>query len=106
MPAERHMARPRLCGAIAPWTAGGRFYDYRFGSLKKMERQFLIDEFKIEESWRLFKIMGEFVDGVEELHHIGPAVSIFGSARIARAMVSSCISPWDTLVASSLRTML
>jgi uncharacterized protein (TIGR00730 family) len=34
------------------------------------------------ESWRLFKIMGEFVDGVEALHDIGPAVSIFGSARV------------------------
>jgi uncharacterized protein (TIGR00730 family) len=47
-----------------------------------MEKQFLIDDFKIGESWRLFKIMGEFVDGVEGLHNIGPAVSIFGSARI------------------------
>ena len=47
-----------------------------------MEKQFLIDEFKIEESWRLFKIVGEFVDGIETLHNIGPAVSIFGSARL------------------------
>jgi uncharacterized protein (TIGR00730 family) len=47
-----------------------------------MEKQFLIDDFKIGESWRLFKIMGEFVEGVEALHNIGPAVSIFGSARI------------------------
>ena len=47
-----------------------------------MERQFVIDEFKLEESWRLFKIIGEFVDGVEALHDIGRAVSLFGSARI------------------------
>ena len=47
-----------------------------------MEKQFLINDFKIGESWRLFKIMGEFVEGVEALHNIGPAVSIFGSARI------------------------
>ncbi len=47
-----------------------------------MEKQFLIDDLKIGESWRLFKIMGEFVEGVEALHNIGPAVSIFGSARI------------------------
>jgi len=47
-----------------------------------MEKQFLIDEFKIEESWRLFKFLGEFVDGIETLHNIGPAVSIFGSARL------------------------
>ena len=46
-----------------------------------MEKQFLIDDFKIGESWRLFKIMGEFVDGVDNLHDIGPAVTIFGSAR-------------------------
>jgi uncharacterized protein (TIGR00730 family) len=47
-----------------------------------MEKQFLIDDLKLGESWRLFKIMGEFVDGVENLHDLGPAVSIFGSARI------------------------
>ena len=47
------------------------------------EKQFLIDDFKLGESWRLFKIIGEFVDGVEALHEIGPAVSIFGSARIS-----------------------
>ena len=47
-----------------------------------MERQFLIDDFKLGESWRLFKIIGEFVEGVEALHDLGPAVSIFGSARI------------------------
>jgi len=46
-----------------------------------MEKQFLIDEFKLEESWRIFKIIGEFVEGVESLYDIGPAVSIFGSAR-------------------------
>ena len=34
------------------------------------------------ESWRVFKIMSEFVDGFEQLSHIKPAVSIFGSARI------------------------
>jgi uncharacterized protein (TIGR00730 family) len=47
-----------------------------------MEKQFVIDDFKLGESWRLFKIMGEFVEGVESLHDLGPAVSIFGSARM------------------------
>ncbi len=46
-----------------------------------MEQQFLIDDLKLGESWRLFKILGEFVDGVETLHDLGLAVSIFGSAR-------------------------
>lgn len=34
-----------------------------------------------EETWRVFRIMAEFVEGFEELANIGPAVSIFGSAR-------------------------
>jgi len=46
-----------------------------------MERQYLIDDFTSSEAWRVFRIMGEFVEGVESLHEVGPAVSIFGSAR-------------------------
>ncbi|RLC21282.1 MAG: TIGR00730 family Rossman fold protein [Deltaproteobacteria bacterium] len=46
-----------------------------------MEKQFLINALEMGEAWRLFKIIGEFVEGVETLHDIGPAVSIFGSAR-------------------------
>ncbi len=33
------------------------------------------------EAWRVFRIMGEFVEGFDELMRLGPAVSIFGSAR-------------------------
>jgi uncharacterized protein (TIGR00730 family) len=40
-----------------------------------------INDFKTGESWRLFKIMGEFVEGIDALYKLGPAVSIFGSAR-------------------------
>jgi len=50
--------------------------------MKQMEKQYLIDDFTMGESWRVFKIMGEFVEGIEALHDIGPAVTIFGSARI------------------------
>ena len=46
-----------------------------------MEKQFLIDDLKIGEAWRLFKIVGEFVEGVDALHNLGPAVTFFGSAR-------------------------
>ncbi|MDR1866239.1 MAG: TIGR00730 family Rossman fold protein [Bacteroidales bacterium] len=39
------------------------------------------NEIKTEDSWRIFKIMSEFVEGYEKLSRIGPCVSIFGSAR-------------------------
>ena len=38
-------------------------------------------QIKSEESWRIFKIMSEFVEGIDKLSKIGPCVSIFGSAR-------------------------
>lgn len=47
-----------------------------------MEKQFLVNDLNIGEAWRLFKIMGEFVEGIDTLNEIGPAVSFFGSARI------------------------
>ncbi|MBN1932572.1 MAG: TIGR00730 family Rossman fold protein [Desulfobacterales bacterium] len=47
-----------------------------------MEKQFLVDAVTRGESWRLFRIMGEFVDGIDTLDDLGPAVSIFGSARV------------------------
>jgi len=47
-----------------------------------MEKQYVIDQMGLSESWRLFRIMGEFVEGVEEMSDLGPAVSIFGSARL------------------------
>jgi len=39
------------------------------------------NEVKTNDSWAIFKIMGEFVSGYEKLSKIGPCVSIFGSAR-------------------------
>ncbi|HAP68309.1 MAG TPA: TIGR00730 family Rossman fold protein [Flavobacteriales bacterium] len=38
-------------------------------------------EIKSKDSWQIFKIMAEFVEGFETLARIGPCVSIFGSAR-------------------------
>ena len=46
----------------------------------KNER-YLIDQIKPQESWRVFRIMAEFVDGIETLSSLEPAVTIFGSAR-------------------------
>ena len=34
-----------------------------------------------KETWRLFRIISEFVDGFETLHDVNPAVSVFGSTR-------------------------
>ncbi|GAA4307000.1 TIGR00730 family Rossman fold protein [Nibribacter koreensis] len=39
------------------------------------------NEIKIADSWQIFKVMSEFVEGFEKMAKIGPCVSIFGSAR-------------------------
>ena len=39
------------------------------------------NEIKTNNSWAVFKIMSEFVEGYERMARIGPCVSIFGSAR-------------------------
>jgi uncharacterized protein (TIGR00730 family) len=46
------------------------------------EGQYVIDALTIQDSWRLFKILAELVDGFEALADLYPAVSIFGSARV------------------------
>jgi uncharacterized protein (TIGR00730 family) len=40
-----------------------------------------IAQYRMHESWRIFRIMAEFVEALEELKNVDPAVSIFGSAR-------------------------
>jgi uncharacterized protein (TIGR00730 family) len=42
----------------------------------------IIEDFKGDESWRLFRIISEFTEGFDRLSHLGYAVSIFGSARL------------------------
>lgn len=46
----------------------------------KTERH-VIDHINPDESWRVFRIMAEFVEGVETLSNLSPAVTVFGSAR-------------------------
>ncbi len=46
-----------------------------------IEKQYVIDALA-EDSWRMFRILGEFVQGFEELADVGKAVTIFGSARL------------------------
>ena len=45
------------------------------------EKQYVINEITIQDSWRMFRIMAEFVDGFETLARYHPAVTIFGSTR-------------------------
>jgi uncharacterized protein (TIGR00730 family) len=47
-----------------------------------MANEYEINQLVKEESWRMFRILGEFVEGFENLTGIEPAVGIYGSARI------------------------
>ena len=49
--------------------------------IKKIFEEKDWSEIKSNDSWAVFKIMSEFVEGFEKLAKIGPCVSIFGSAR-------------------------
>jgi len=43
-----------------------------------------MEDFAKSDTWRVFRIMAELVEGFEALNNIGPAVTIFGSARLAQ----------------------
>ncbi|MBN1635767.1 MAG: TIGR00730 family Rossman fold protein [Deltaproteobacteria bacterium] len=45
------------------------------------DNRYVIDAISPQESWRVFRIMAEFVEGIETLSALPPAVTIFGSAR-------------------------
>jgi uncharacterized protein (TIGR00730 family) len=47
-----------------------------------MEKQYIIDDMTLRDTWRLFHIMAEFVEGFEKLSEVNPAITLFGSARV------------------------
>lgn len=47
-----------------------------------MEQGYEINELAKEESWRMFRIIGELVSGFDTLASVEPAVTIYGSARV------------------------
>lgn len=49
--------------------------------IRKAFKQRDWNEIKTTDSWQIFKVMAEFVEGFDKLGKIGPCVSIFGSAR-------------------------
>jgi uncharacterized protein (TIGR00730 family) len=41
-----------------------------------------VEDLKTSEAWRIFRIQAELIDGIESLYDLGPAVTVFGSARL------------------------
>ncbi len=44
--------------------------------------RYIINELRKEEAWRMFRIMGEFIEGFDTLAGLTPAVTVYGSARV------------------------
>lgn len=55
--------------------------DTKDDKIQQALKQKTWNEIQTSDSWRVFKILSEFVEGFEKLARIGPCVSIFGSAR-------------------------
>lgn len=49
---------------------------------REEEREIARQDILQQDSWKVFRIISEFVDGFETMTHIGPSVSIFGSTRL------------------------
>lgn len=46
-----------------------------------LERQYIVDDLTVKDTWRIFLILSEFVEGFEVMPDVFPAVTIFGSSR-------------------------
>jgi uncharacterized protein (TIGR00730 family) len=72
----------RRRGAVVVRGKGGA--DRRTEDQKLLRSAGPAVDFQDTDTWRTLRIMGEFVEGFDALADVGPAVSIFGSARIGR----------------------
>ncbi len=52
--------------------------------MSPVQKNTIEHDFAQEDTWRVFRIMSEFVEGFDALSNVGPAVSIFGSSRAKR----------------------
>lgn len=46
------------------------------------DEQYVIDDFTTHDTWRIWRIIAELVEGFEAMAHVGKAITIFGSARV------------------------
>ena len=65
-----------------------------------IEEQYVIDDFTSKDTWRIFRILAEFVEGFEMLAKIPPAVAMFGSARsrLTADQVQYCLMSFTNLL--------
>src|SRR5213593_3628782 len=75
---SRVPATPKPPDDVAP-TPNGRTEDERLLETPTKAPQPI--DFTHTDPWRIMRMTGEFVEGFDRLAHIGPAVSVFGSAR-------------------------
>ena len=47
-----------------------------------MAHEYEINDLVKEDTWRMFRIIGEFVEGFDSLSRCQPAITIYGSARL------------------------
>ena len=69
-------------GAVV--VRGSTSVDRRTEDQKLLRSPMPVTGFQETDSWRTLRIMGEFVEGFDALADVGPAISIFGSARVGR----------------------
>ena len=69
-------------GAVV--VRGSKSTDRRTEDQKLLRSELPLRGFQETDTWRTLRIMGEFVEGFDALADVGPAVSIFGSARVGR----------------------